>query len=109
MNCCDVPERQVSRRRETDRFLVQAALKRAYAEFNRASEMDALAKLMSTERMRASCCVPRDPTALYKHMRKAGLEYGPKFRLLTEVFIQGPMIPIFVPFVYHDTGPSSFW
>lgn len=37
--------------------------------------------------MRARCNTPRDPTALYQGMLKAGLQYGPSFRLLSQVWI----------------------
>ena len=37
--------------------------------------------------MRASCTVPRDVTVLYEQMLKAGLQYGPSFRLLKNVWI----------------------
>ena len=41
----------------------------------------------SNDLMRASCTVPRDPVVLYQHMMKAGLQYGPSFRLLTQVWV----------------------
>ena len=43
--------------------------------------------MQSTDLMRARCTVPRDPTVLYEGMRRAGLQYGPSFRLLSQVWI----------------------
>jgi len=37
--------------------------------------------------MRGRCNLPRAPTALYAGMLKAGLQYGPSFRLLSQVWI----------------------
>jgi hypothetical protein len=31
--------------------------------------------------------VPRDPVVLYEHMNRAGLQYGPAFRLLSQVWV----------------------
>ena len=39
---------------------------------------------------RASHPLPRDPSALYAAMNAAGLQYGPAFRLLTQVFVPVP-------------------
>jgi hypothetical protein len=41
----------------------------------------------SNDLMRASCTVPRDPVVLYEHMNRAGLQYGPAFRLLSQVWV----------------------
>ena len=70
-------------------FRVQAAIQELAKQAQNKNEMDSIEKLTSIERMRCSCTVPRDPSNLYKEMDKAGLSYGPSFRLLTEVFIPG--------------------
>ena len=41
---------------------------------------------------RASHALPRDPSALYAAMNAAGLQYGPAFRLLTQVFVPAPEV-----------------
>lgn len=50
-------------------------------------EQDDHSDMNSTDIMRARCTVPRDPTVLYQGMLKAGLQYGPSFRLLSQVWI----------------------
>jgi len=51
------------------------------------SEADVNAKMCSSDILRAQCPVPRDPTVLYANMLKVGLQYGPAFRLLSQVWI----------------------
>ena len=43
--------------------------------------------MQSNDLMRARCTVPRDPTVLYQGMLKAGLQDGPSFRLLSQVWV----------------------
>ena len=37
--------------------------------------------------MRARCTVPRDVVAVYEQLNKVGLQSGPAFRLLTDVYV----------------------
>ena len=53
----------------------------------RARDEDSSRLMTSAERMRARCTVPRDPSAVYEMLRKMGLQYGPAFRLLTDIHI----------------------
>ena len=53
----------------------------------RASEFDVAMMMTSQERMRARCTVPRDVVQVYENLNKVGLQYGPAFRLLTDVWI----------------------
>ena len=53
----------------------------------RASEFDIALMMTSAERMRARCTVPRDVVAVYEQLNKVGLQYGPAFRLLTDVYV----------------------
>jgi len=66
---------------------MQIALKGLMAQARNASETDAQYDMHSNDIMRARCTVPRDPTALYAGMLKAGLQYGPSFRLLSQVWV----------------------
>ncbi|KAK3285678.1 hypothetical protein CYMTET_6727 [Cymbomonas tetramitiformis] len=43
--------------------------------------------MTSIDKMRASATVPRDPVVLYQGMLESGLQYGPAFRLLTDVWV----------------------
>jgi len=52
-----------------------------------AAEAESHSDMHSNEIMRARCTVPRDPTVLYQGMLRAGLQYGPSFRLLSQVWI----------------------
>ena len=51
------------------------------------AEQDSNYDMNSSDIMRARCTVPRDPTVLYQGMLKAGLQYGPSFRLLSQVWV----------------------
>ena len=51
----------------------------------RDQELDGLFAMASLERMRARCTVPRDVGKIYEGLHKMGLQYGPAFRLLTDV------------------------
>jgi hypothetical protein len=41
----------------------------------------------SSDILRAGCSTPRDVTVLYENMLKVGLQYGPSFRLLSQVWV----------------------
>ena len=56
-------------------------------QIKRQQENDESFDMQSSDLMRARCTVPRDPTVLYEGMRRAGLQYGPSFRLLSQVWI----------------------
>ena len=53
----------------------------------RASDLDMAFMMSSQERMRARCTVPRDVVQVYEQLNKVGLQYGPAFRLLTDVYV----------------------
>jgi hypothetical protein len=53
----------------------------------RAAELDSAYLMSSMERMRAKCTVPRDVVMVYESLNKVGLQYGPAFRLLTDVYV----------------------
>lgn len=53
----------------------------------RSSELDSAFAMSSMERMRARCTVPRDVVLVYESLNKVGLQYGPAFRLLTDVYV----------------------
>ncbi|CAL6393064.1 unnamed protein product [Bathycoccus prasinos] len=65
----------------------QECLKDIIGKIKRQQENDESFDMQSSDLMRARCTVPRDPTVLYEGMRKAGLQYGPSFRLLSQVWI----------------------
>ena len=56
-------------------------------QIKRQQDNDQSFDMQSSDLMRARCTVPRDPVVLYEGMRKAGLQYGPSFRLLSQVWI----------------------
>ena len=58
-----------------------------HAASERAAELDTAFLMCSMERMRARCTVPRDVVAVYEQLNKVGLQYGPAFRLLTDVYV----------------------
>ncbi|CEG01988.1 unnamed product [Ostreococcus tauri] len=70
-----------------DTGTMQEALKKVMAIAKQQREQDDHSDMNSTDIMRARCTVPRDPTVLYQGMLKAGLQYGPSFRLLSQVWI----------------------
>merc|ERR1712003_350239 len=70
-----------------DTDALQEVLKSIYAELKSRYEEDNLYALTSSDKMRAQCTVPRDPAALYEQMLQVGLQYGPAFRLLSDVFV----------------------
>lgn len=70
-----------------DTAKIQDVLRRLYAQQVRAEERRANVTLNSSDILRAQCPTPRDPTALYENMLKVGLQYGPAFRLLSQVWI----------------------
>ena len=70
-----------------DTAKIQATLMRLFDLTKKREDRENTQMLNSPDLLRSGCTVPRDPTALYKQMRKVGLEYGPRFRLLTQVWI----------------------
>ena len=70
-----------------DTGAMQRALKRLMTMSRNAAEAESHSDMHSNEIMRARCTVPRDPTVLYQGMLRAGLQYGPSFRLLSQVWI----------------------
>jgi hypothetical protein len=58
-----------------------------HASMEREGELDASFAMSSMERMRARCTVPRDVVMVYEALNKVGLQYGPAFRLLTDVYV----------------------
>jgi hypothetical protein len=87
------------RRHAKNMLRAQRALKRAHApahtraplqlhaSLEREGELDASFAMSSMERMRARCTVPRDVVMVYESLNKVGLQYGPAFRLLTDVYV----------------------
>lgn len=65
----------------------QECLKDLIGKIKRQQDNDQSFDMQSSDLMRARCTVPRDPVVLYEGMRKAGLQYGPSFRLLSQVWI----------------------
>lgn len=53
----------------------------------RVTEEDQAFLMTSMERMRARCTVPRDVVQVYEALYKVGLQYGPAFRLLSDVYV----------------------
>ena len=51
------------------------------------SELDTSRLMNSMDRMRAKCTTPRDVVAVYQALNKIGLQYGPAFRLLSDVYV----------------------
>ena len=70
-----------------DTARIQACLKKLYAQEKRHSEQSANDKMNSSDILRAGCSTPRDVTVLYENMLKVGLQYGPSFRLLSQVWV----------------------
>lgn len=72
-----------------DTNAMQAVLKEVYAYQKEQAERDAKDKenMTSVDRLRAQARVPRDVVVLYEGMLQAGLQYGPAFRLLTDVYV----------------------
>lgn len=70
-----------------DTAKIQDTLKKLFALQKRRQEEDVAGKMNSSDILRAQCPVPRDPTVLYENMLKVGLQYGPAFRLLSQVWI----------------------
>jgi hypothetical protein len=68
---------------------MQEVLKAVWDMAKKKAERDAKDNQMMTsvDKLRAGARVPRDPVMLYQGMLQAGLQYGPAFRLLTEVYI----------------------
>ena len=57
------------------------------ANSKRLTDEDQAFLMTSMERMRARCTVPRDVVQVYEALNKVGLQYGPAFRLLSDVYI----------------------
>ena len=70
-----------------DTARIQACLKKLYAQEKRYAEQSANDKMNSSDILRAGCSTPRDVTVLYENMLKVGLQYGPSFRLLSQVWV----------------------
>ena len=70
-----------------DTARIQACLKKLYAQEMRHAEQSANDKMNSSDILRAGCSTPRDVTVLYENMLKVGLQYGPSFRLLSQVWV----------------------
>ena len=70
-----------------DTARIQATLKKLYANEKRYNEQSANDKMNSSDILRAGCSTPRDVTVLYENMLKVGLQYGPSFRLLSQVWV----------------------
>lgn len=52
-----------------------------------ADDRSAAFLLTSLERVRARCTLPRDSASVYEGLAQVGLQYGPAFRLLTDVHV----------------------
>lgn len=72
-----------------DTNAMQEILKSVWTMAKKKAEADAKENQMMTsvDKLRAGARMPRDPVMLYQGMLQAGLQYGPAFRLLTEVYI----------------------
>ena len=72
-----------------DTNAMQEVLKSVWNMAKKKAEADAKENQMMTsvDKLRAGARLPRDPVMLYQGMLQAGLQYGPAFRLLTEVYI----------------------
>jgi hypothetical protein len=53
----------------------------------RYNDSEMTSKMNSSDLLRAGCTTPRDPVVLYENMLKVGLQYGPSFRLLSQVWV----------------------
>lgn len=70
-----------------DTAKIQATLKKIYAMEKRYNDSEMTSKMNSSDLLRAGCTTPRDPVVLYENMLKVGLQYGPSFRLLSQVWV----------------------
>mmetsp|Transcript_25929 Transcript_25929/g.49000 ORF Transcript_25929/g.49000 Transcript_25929/m.49000 type:complete len:131 (-) Transcript_25929:131-523(-) len=72
-----------------DTNAMQEVLKSVWTMAKKKADADAKENQMMTsvDKLRAGARLPRDPVMLYQGMMQAGLQYGPAFRLLTEVYI----------------------
>mmetsp|Transcript_13614 Transcript_13614/g.18672 ORF Transcript_13614/g.18672 Transcript_13614/m.18672 type:complete len:128 (-) Transcript_13614:116-499(-) len=72
-----------------DTNAMQEVLKSVYQMSKVKAERDAKENenMTSVDKLRAHATVPRDPVVLYEGMLQAGLQYGPAFRLLTDVYV----------------------
>jgi hypothetical protein len=70
-----------------DTARIQETLKKLYANEKRYNEQSVNDKMNSSDILRAGCSTPRDVTVLYENMLKVGLQYGPSFRLLSQVWV----------------------
>jgi hypothetical protein len=72
-----------------DTIAMQEVLKSVFEMSKKQAEREARDKenLTSVDKLRAGCTIPRDPVVLYEGMLQAGLQYGPAFRLLTDVHV----------------------
>lgn len=72
-----------------DTNAMNEVLKSVYQMAKKKAEQDAKdgENMTSIDKMRAKATVPRDPVVLYEGMLQAGLQYGPAFRLLTDVYV----------------------
>lgn len=70
-----------------DTAALQEVLKKVMTQMKKAQEFDQMYAMTSVDKMRSNCTVPRDPVMLYEGMLQVGLQYGPAFRLLTDVYV----------------------
>ena len=70
-----------------DNAKTQDCLRKMFALQMKHAEEDEQSKMSSPDLLRTECTVPRDPVVLYQQMLKVGLQYGPSFRLLSQVWI----------------------
>lgn len=70
-----------------DNAKTQDCLRKMFALQMKHAEEDEQSKMSSPDLLRTECTVPRDPVVLYQQMLKVGLQYGPAFRLLSQVWI----------------------
>ena len=71
----------------TDTAKTQDVLRKTFALQHKHCDEEEQSKMSSPDLLRTECTVPRDPVVLYQQMLKVGLQYGPSFRLLSQVWI----------------------
>ena len=71
----------------TDTAKTQDILRKTFALQHKHCDEEEQSKMSSPDLLRTECTVPRDPVVLYQQMLKVGLQYGPAFRLLSQVWI----------------------
>ena len=72
---------------EGDLGSMQKKLKELHESEGREEELSQLFAMSSLEVMRARCRIPQDVGKMYEALNKMGLQYGPAFRLLTDVYV----------------------